>query len=73
MPAASSVPAGAVEATELQQSIFNAPPGSVAISAPPKETTGMTLKPPNLVTVEEGAKSPQGVKRRREEEEEPES
>ncbi|KAI9865953.1 MAG: U2 snRNP complex subunit msl1 [Trichoglossum hirsutum] len=68
-----SVPAGAVEATELQQSIFNAPPGAVAISAPPKDTTGMTLKPPNPVAVEEGENVPQGVKRRREEEDEPES
>ncbi|KAI9781437.1 MAG: U2 snRNP complex subunit msl1 [Geoglossum umbratile] len=72
MPTA-SVPAGAVEATELQQSIFNAPPGAAAISAPPKDTSGMALKPPAVPVMEDGARSPQGVKRRREEEDEAES
>ncbi|KAI9765824.1 MAG: U2 snRNP complex subunit msl1 [Geoglossum simile] len=67
------VPAGAIEATELQQSIFNAPPGAAAISAPPKDTAGMALKPPPVPVVEDGAKSPQGVKRRREEEDVAES
>lgn len=62
------VPAGAVTATELQQSIFNAPPS--ATTAPPTSTP--TLKPPeaavNGAVSEDGAKSPQGIKRRREDE-----
>ncbi|KAH0533895.1 hypothetical protein FGG08_007485 [Glutinoglossum americanum] len=72
MPTA-DIPVGAVEATELQQSIFNAPPGAVAISAPPKDMSGTALRPPTVPAVEEGARSPQGVKRRREEEDEAES
>ena len=61
------VAAGAVTSTELQQSIFNAPPSST--SAPPPTAAG-SLKPPDTVT--NGAQSVveglQGVKRRREDE-----
>jgi len=55
--------AGAVTATELQQSIFNAPPSSAATTAP-------SLKRPEPDTngVKEGSEEPQGVKRRREDE-----
>lgn len=70
MPAAA---AGEVQATELQQSIFNAPPSSIATLPPPPGT----LKPP--VTADhdmEDARSPAtsvvGQKRRRDEEEEAE-
>ncbi|KAI9883698.1 MAG: hypothetical protein M1823_004530 [Watsoniomyces obsoletus] len=70
MPAAA---AGEVTATELQQSIFNAPPPSTTTVAP----TGSgptTLKPPGdagaMDTSDDGGKSPQGVKRRRDEESE---
>ncbi|KAI9671584.1 MAG: U2 snRNP complex subunit msl1 [Caeruleum heppii] len=63
--------AGGVASTELQQSIFNAPPSSLppAPGAPP-QTTG--LKPPAAAggadQAADGSKSPQGVKRRRDDE-----
>ena len=57
------LPTAQVAVTELQQSIFNAPPSSSMAS---------TLKPPDPAAskqgVEEGGRSPQGVKRRREDE-----
>ncbi|RDL36613.1 RNA recognition-containing protein [Venustampulla echinocandica] len=67
MPAAA---AGAVTATELQQSIFNAPPSALTASS-----TGGTLKPPGGADhAMEDARSPTtsvaGQKRRRDEEEE---
>lgn len=67
-----SAAAGIVTATELQQSIFNAPPSS--ITAP---TTGGTLKPPpGADHAMEDARSPTtsvaGQKRRRDDESEPE-
>ena len=65
MPAAAG---SEVTATELQQSIFNAPPGSMN-AIEPTPGAGRTLKPP---TQAEGAKSPQGVKRAREENDEDE-
>ena len=57
--------AGAVTSTELQQSIFNAPPSST--SAPPPTAAG-SLKPTDGVTNRIGsdAEGVQGVKRRRE-------
>ncbi|KAI9724333.1 MAG: hypothetical protein M1812_000401 [Candelaria pacifica] len=62
------VPAGAVTATELQQSIFNAPPSAATVL--PTSTGG--LKPQDVAVngavSEDGANSPQGVKRRREDE-----
>ncbi|KAI9743411.1 MAG: U2 snRNP complex subunit msl1 [Candelina submexicana] len=61
-------PVGAVTATELQQSIFNAPPSTA--TAPLTSNGG--LKPQeaavNGAVSGDGAKSPQGVKRRREDE-----
>jgi U2 small nuclear ribonucleoprotein B'' len=71
MPAAA---AGAVTATELQQSIFNNPPTATSSTA---HATG-TLKPPasGADHTMEDAKSPTpsvaGQKRRRDEEDEPE-
>ncbi|KAH8815022.1 hypothetical protein F5884DRAFT_160405 [Xylogone sp. PMI_703] len=68
-----SAPSGAVVSTELQQSIFNAPPSTT--TAPPSGT----LKPPAPEPDQtmEDAKSPAtsvaGQKRRRDEEEEEES
>ncbi|RFU36119.1 hypothetical protein B7463_g243, partial [Scytalidium lignicola] len=67
-----SAPTGAVIATELQQSIFNAPPSAAVTAAP-----SGTLKPPAPEPdhVMEDAKSPASVvgqKRRRDEEEEEE-
>lgn len=60
--------AGAVTSTELQQSIFNAPPSSA--TAPPHQVTGAP-KPADTVAngVQSDGEGPQGVKRRREEEE----
>ncbi|PVH88217.1 RNA-binding domain-containing protein [Cadophora sp. DSE1049] len=70
-----SAAAGEVTATELQKSIFDAPP-SAATTAP---ATGGTLKPPpgpNADQTMEDARSPTtsvaGQKRRRDEESEPE-
>lgn len=70
-----SAAAGEVTATELQRSIFDAPP-SAAATAP---ATGGTLKPPPGPTADqpmEDARSPTnsvaGQKRRRDEESEPE-
>ncbi|KAI9797020.1 MAG: U2 snRNP complex subunit msl1 [Piccolia ochrophora] len=65
MPAAA---AGAVTATDLQQSIFNAPPSAAPLAVPPTAPPG--LKPPDGQegVAEEEAKSPQGVKRRRDDE-----
>jgi len=67
-----SAAAGEVTATELQQSIFNAPPSSMATMIPPPSGT---LKPPPVADhAMEDAKSPTtsvaGQKRRRDEEEE---
>lgn len=70
MPAAA---AGVVTATELQQSIFNAPP-SASASVNTAQASG-TLKPPADHTMED-ARSPTtsvaGQKRPRDEEDEPE-
>jgi len=69
MPAAA---AGEVTATELQQSIFNAPPSAATLAAPP----GL-LKPPTGDVAMEDARSPTasvaGQKRQREEEDEEDS
>jgi len=77
MPAAA---AGAVTATELQQSIFNAPPSaSAAATTTAAPGTGPTsLKPPatSVDQIMEEARSPASVagqKRRRNEEEEAEA
>ncbi|TKA73036.1 hypothetical protein B0A49_04605 [Cryomyces minteri] len=60
--------AAAPVSTELQQSIFNAPPSSKAV-APVAAPAAPAPEVPNGGTVrEDDAKSPQGVKRRREEE-----
>ncbi len=61
------VAAGAVTSTELQQSIFNAPPSS--LSAPPPSAAS-SLKPPDTATngVKSDMDGPQGVKRRRDDE-----
>ncbi|KAH8754284.1 hypothetical protein BGZ57DRAFT_76498 [Hyaloscypha finlandica] len=73
-----SAAAGAVTATELQQSIFNAPPSAattIPATLPPRPEG---LKPPSSAAdhVMEDARSPTGSvagqKRRRDEEEEPE-
>jgi len=66
-----SAAAGEVTATELQQSIFNAPPSSTASTLPPRPE----LKPPSVADhAMEDARSPTtsiaGQKRRRDEEEE---
>ena len=72
MPAAA---AGAVTATELQQSIFNAPPSASTASNTTGATSG-TLKPPtgSVDHAMEDARSPTtsaaGQKRRRDDEEE---
>ena len=66
-----STAAGAVLATELQQSIFNAPP-SLAVGPTGPGASAATLKPPSDEAAakdqEDEAKSPQGVKRRRDDE-----
>jgi len=71
MPAAA---AGAVTATELQQSIFNAPPSATASVNATAQVSG-TLKPPTDHAMED-ARSPTtsvaGQKRPRDEEDEPE-
>ena len=61
------VAAGAVTSTELQQSIFNAPPSST--SGPPPAAAG-SLKPHGTATngVQSDAEGAQGVKRRRDDE-----
>jgi len=70
MPAAA---AGEVTATELQQSIFNAPPSAATAMVPPP---GM-LKPPTGDVAMEDARSPTGSvagqKRRRDDEDEEDS
>jgi U2 small nuclear ribonucleoprotein B'' len=70
-----SAPAGAVTSTELQQSIFNAPPSS-AMSTTATALAPGTLKPPTADHAMEDARSPTtsvaGQKRRRDEEEEAE-
>jgi U2 small nuclear ribonucleoprotein B'' len=68
------LPAGAaVATTELQQSIFNAPPSSVAVEAAPP---GLPKPPPSNVNgakdTESTAQSTQGMKRPRDEESEEE-
>lgn len=50
-------------ATELQKSVFAAPPASTST----QPTVTGTLKPPDG-SVQDGAKSPQGLKRPREDE-----
>ncbi|PSS27848.1 hypothetical protein M430DRAFT_92046 [Amorphotheca resinae ATCC 22711] len=64
-----SAAAGEVTATELQQSIFNAPPSAATTTT---GQTGGTLKPPTGDQAPEGARSPTtsvaGQKRRRDEE-----
>jgi U2 small nuclear ribonucleoprotein B'' len=66
-----SAAAGEVTATELQQSIFNAPPSAAGL--PPLPPSLAALKPP-ADTAMEDARSPTtsvaGQKRRRDEEEE---
>ena len=70
-----SAPSGAVIATELQQSIFNAPPSSAMSTTTPAPAPG-TLKPPTGDHGMEDARSPTtsvaGQKRRRDEDEEAE-
>lgn len=56
--------ANATASTELQKSIFNAPPSAAAEERPPTQTLNL----PNGASVKEAPKSPQGVKRRREDE-----
>ncbi|KUJ22378.1 RNA-binding domain-containing protein, partial [Mollisia scopiformis] len=72
MPAAA---AGAVTATELQQSIFNAPPSAATTTNTTAPALG-TLKPPSTDHAMEDARSPTtsvaGQKRRRDEEDESE-
>ncbi len=70
-----SAAAGEVTSTELQRSIFDAPP---ATSTAPVPATGGTLKPPTAIGTDqamEDARSPTtsvaGQKRRRDEESEP--
>ncbi|MCJ1478011.1 U2 snRNP complex subunit msl1 [Lambiella insularis] len=64
--------ATAVTSTELQQSIFNAPPSSITAAAPPPASASVPVAPKVTETVADGAKDngdgPQGVKRRREDE-----
>jgi U2 small nuclear ribonucleoprotein B'' len=73
-----SAAAGAVTATELQQSIFNAPPSAATTTSTAPAPAPGTLKPPPSAAdhAMEDARSPTnsvaGQKRRREEEEEPE-
>ncbi|MCJ1380981.1 U2 snRNP complex subunit msl1 [Xylographa soralifera] len=64
--------APALGVTELQQSIFNAPPSSIPVAAPasvPTTTGGIALAPKAAETTTNGAKDdsdvPQGIKRRR--------
>jgi U2 small nuclear ribonucleoprotein B'' len=63
MPTKTPAP-GEVAATELQQSIFGGPPGSFALNS---ASEGAGLKPPGVASPA-AAPSPQGVKRRREDE-----
>lgn len=73
MPAAA---AGAVTATELQQSIFNAPPTASTATHTTSTAPKLVKPPPGTDHVMEDAKSPTSVagqKRRRDEEEEDES
>jgi U2 small nuclear ribonucleoprotein B'' len=67
-----SAPSGAVTSTELQQSIFNAPPSSAMSTTATAPAPG-TLKPPTADHAMEDARSPTtsvaGQKRRRDEEE----
>ncbi|MCJ1399687.1 U2 snRNP complex subunit msl1 [Xylographa trunciseda] len=70
-----TVAAPAVGATELQQSIFNAPPSSIPASAPaaaPPATGSVSVAPKTADTTTNGTKDdsdgPQGTKRRREDE-----
>ncbi|MCJ1387844.1 U2 snRNP complex subunit msl1 [Xylographa bjoerkii] len=67
-----TIAAPAVGATELQQSIFNAPPSSAASAVVPVTTSSAALLPKAAETTTNGTKDdsdgPQGVKRRREDE-----
>jgi U2 small nuclear ribonucleoprotein B'' len=69
-----SAPSGAVTSTELQQSIFNAPPSAANANLPPIPVNA--LKPPPADHAMEDARSPAtsvaGQKRRRDDEEEAE-
>jgi U2 small nuclear ribonucleoprotein B'' len=73
MPAAA---AGAVTATELQQSIFNAPPSASNTATLPPPPAGTLRPPPSTDTAMEDARSPTtsvvGQKRRRADEDEEE-
>ncbi len=64
------VAAGAVTSTELQQSIFNAPPSSASGPAPPPSAAASSLNPPDTATngIQNDAEGLQGVKRRRDDE-----
>jgi len=70
--------AGAVTATELQQSIFNAPPSAAAAAITAPSTSTASLKPPlagsdQVMRDASPSVSTAGQKRRREEEEEEEA
>ena len=74
-----SAAAGAVVATELQQSIFNAPPSATntaSIASLPPRPEGLKPPPSAVDHAMEDARSPTnsvaGQKRRRDEEDEPE-
>jgi len=64
------VAAGAVTSTELQLSIFNAPPSSASGPAPPSSAAAGSLNPPDTATngIQSDAEGLQGVKRRRDDE-----
>ncbi|KAI9681551.1 MAG: U2 snRNP complex subunit msl1 [Trizodia sp. TS-e1964] len=64
-----SAAAGEVTATELQKSIFEAPPSSVIPPSQSLPNPPPSLKPPGIAQPPEEAKSPQGTKRMRDEEE----
>ncbi len=68
-----SAAAGAVTSTELQQSIFNAPPSAAAASLPPKPIGSLKPPAPSGDQAMEGmspTNSVAGQKRRRDEKEE---
>lgn len=56
-----------VATTELQQSIFNAPPSALA-GLPPKVPSAAPKGDVNLKGADEAAEGPQGLKRRRDDE-----
>ena len=72
-PATTAAATAGNQGTELQQSIFGAPPSAAATAASTAATSGSGagLKPPDsgmAVEGQDGARSPQGVKRGREDE-----